>query len=652
MQFKHPEILYFLFALIIPILVHLFQLQRYKKTVFTNVALLQKLVLQTRKSSQLKKWLILAMRMLLFSAIIFAFSQPYFSNQKEQETQNIFIYLDNSLSLNSNGKNGNLLQNSIKEIIENISDKLSYSLLTNSNLYKNISSTELKSILLNTTYEAKNRSLEEVLRIIKNKKTKETNTSNNTLLISDFQENIKIKNTVVTNVTPPIHFIKLKHTQQDNLSIDSLFIDKQNNRDFLVNVVVKNQGNQKNNIPIALYNDVDVFSKQTFSIKKDQKKTISFPIQNTSFFKGKVTINFNDAFAFDNHHFFTVNSTKKIAVLSIGDTHHFLSKIYTKNEFNLTKSTLKNIDYNLLPKQELIILNEVNKIPKSLVSFLENHLKENKSLVIIPSKKPNLNSYNSLFKKLKFGRIQSIQNDSLRITDINHKNPFFKGVFTKKVKNLQSPIVKNHLKTNLKQTASLLLFDNQKSFVSQLSTKKGKFYWFSSAINSTNSNFKNSPLIVPLFYNFAQKSAKLPKTSYIINQTNTIDIFTKLDRNQVLSISNNSDSFIPLQESHNSKTTLTTEELPITSGFYEVKKSKETIQVLAFNYPKEESLLQFTNIQNLIKDQKNLKFSESVAAVFKETEEKNKVTWVWKWFLALAIVSLFFEILILKFFKP
>ena len=652
MQFKHPEILYFLFALILPVLVHLFQLQRYKKIAFTNVALLQKLVLQTRKSSQLKKWLILAMRTLLFSAIIFAFSQPYFSNQKEQETQNIFIYLDNSLSLNSNGKNGNLLQNSVKEIVENISDKLSYSLLTNSNLYKNISSTELKSILLNTTYEAKNRSLEEVLRIIKNQKHKETNTLNRVLLVSDFQENTKTKNKIVTNVTSPIYFIKVKNTQQDNLSIDSLFIDKQNNRDFLVNVVVKNQGNQKNNIPIALYNDVDVFSKQTFSIKKNQKKTISFPIQNTSFFKGKVTINFNDAFAFDNHHFFTVNSTKKIAVLSIGNTHHFLSKIYTKNEFNLTKNTLKNIDYNLLLKQELIILNEVNKIPKSLVSFLENHLKENKSLVIIPSKNPNLNSYNSLFKKLKSGRIQSIQNGSLRITDINYKNPFFKGVFTKKVKNFQSPIVKNHLKTNLKQTASLLFFDNQKSFVSQLSTKKGKFYWFSSAINSTNSNFKNSPLIVPLFYNFAQKSAKLPKTSYIINQANTIDIFTKLDRNQVLSISNDSDSFIPLQESHNSKTTLTTEELPITSGFYEVKKSKETIQILAFNCPKKESLLQFTDIQNLIKDQKNLKFSESVAAVFKETEEKNKVTWVWKWFLALAIVSLFFEILILKFFKP
>ena len=41
MQFKHPEILYFLLLLIVPILVHLFQLRRFKKQEFTNVKLLK-----------------------------------------------------------------------------------------------------------------------------------------------------------------------------------------------------------------------------------------------------------------------------------------------------------------------------------------------------------------------------------------------------------------------------------------------------------------------------------------------------------------------------------------------------------------------------------------------------------------------------------
>ena len=85
MQFKYPEVFYFLFVLIIPIIVHLFQLQKFKKIAFTNVAFLKKISLETRKSSKLKKWLILASRLLGFLAILFTFSQPYFSNKKAEE---------------------------------------------------------------------------------------------------------------------------------------------------------------------------------------------------------------------------------------------------------------------------------------------------------------------------------------------------------------------------------------------------------------------------------------------------------------------------------------------------------------------------------------------------------------------------------------
>ena len=66
MQFKYPEIFYFLFILLIPILIHLFQLQKFVKVPFTNVAFLKQVIQETSKSSQLKKWLILATRLLCF----------------------------------------------------------------------------------------------------------------------------------------------------------------------------------------------------------------------------------------------------------------------------------------------------------------------------------------------------------------------------------------------------------------------------------------------------------------------------------------------------------------------------------------------------------------------------------------------------------
>ena len=98
MQFKYPAVFYFLFVLIIPIVVHLFQLQKFKKIAFTNVQFLQKISLETRKSSRLKKLLLLATRMLCFLALLFTFSKPYFGDKKAEAENHNYIYLDNSMS--------------------------------------------------------------------------------------------------------------------------------------------------------------------------------------------------------------------------------------------------------------------------------------------------------------------------------------------------------------------------------------------------------------------------------------------------------------------------------------------------------------------------------------------------------------------------
>ena len=63
MQFKNPELLFAFLLLVIPIIVHLFQLRKFQKTPFTNLKFLKEVTLQTRKSSQLKKWLVLLTRL-------------------------------------------------------------------------------------------------------------------------------------------------------------------------------------------------------------------------------------------------------------------------------------------------------------------------------------------------------------------------------------------------------------------------------------------------------------------------------------------------------------------------------------------------------------------------------------------------------------
>ncbi|MFT6065119.1 MAG: hypothetical protein ACJAYY_000870 [Paraglaciecola sp.] len=649
MQFQNPEVLYFLALLIIPILVHLFQLQKFVKMPFTNVAFLQKLVQQTRKSSRIKKWLILATRLLLFLAIIFAFSQPYFSDKKTDINQHTFVYLDTSLSTNAEGEKGNLLQIAAQEIIENASKKDSYSLQTNTDYNKDITFDELKKKLLNVKNTSKKIAIKTVLLKINNLDKTKTNTLHKSILISDFQ------NTYVnefTNVTTAFSGIKLTASKKNNLSIDSVFIYNTNTTNLTVNVLVKNQGDTKNNIPIAIFNDEKLISKQSFSIAENTNKIVSFTIQNQTKFLGKITITFSDTFSFDNTFYFSLNSTKKVNVLSIGKAANFLSKIYSKEDFNFVQTSLQNVNYNTIPKQQIIILNELEKIPESILKSLLDFSKKGGSIVIIPNSKSDIKSYNVFLNKIANAKILSKIVDTLKITNINFSHPLFKNVFSEKVNNFQYPIVKSYYPIISKNKSEIISFENNSSFISQIKEANSNVFLISSSLSKENSNFLNSPLIVPVFYNFGKLSFQHSKLYYYLEEQNKIDIETEIEKDEILSIVNSNSSFIPPQQTFQNKVNITTKNNPSDAGFYHIIRKKDTLQTIAFNNPKEESSLTFLDINTVNKLNADNNFSSSIKSFFIDLNENNEVQWLWKWFLALAIVSLLLEILILKFYKP
>lgn len=649
MQFKHPEILYFLLLLLIPILIHLFQLQRFVKVSFTNVAILKKLVTQTRKSSRIKKWLILVTRLLLFSALILAFAQPYFGNHRIDEQQHFFIYLDTSLSTDSQGEKGNLLQVATQEIMENISENASYSLLTNANYHQNKTATELNDILLNIKNTAQKIDLSTILLKISNEKLKNKNTKN--IIISDFQN---IKSTSIENLPENTSLVKLNTQNKSNLSIDSVFIKKTKKDNFEVQILVKNQGNEKKQVPIAIYNQNTLINKQVFSIKENDTEKVVFSVLSSANFLGRIQLNFKDTYSFDNSFYFVANASSRIKVLSIGENTEFLKRIYTDSEFSFTTSSIQNLNYNLIPKQHLIVLNEVNELPKTLIRSLVDYSQKGGNLVIIPSQNIITSSYNNLLKQLEIGNIetqnnfQESKNDSLKITNINYEHPFFKDVFEKKVRNFQYPFVKTAYNTMFRNASTIVSFENKKPFLQQINTKNSVVYFLASTLDKNVSNFTNSPLIVPIFYTIGKQSLQLSKEFYTIDTQNVIAIDTSVSKNEILTISNDKISFIPLQQSLQNSVRITTNNQPLIAGFYQITAQKNILRNIAFNYPKQESLLNFldiTTIQN--KDNTN-----SVQQTLKDSHKEYKIRWLWKWFLVIAIVSLLIEILILKFFKP
>jgi len=650
MHFKYPAIFYFLFILIVPILIHLFNLKKFKKIEFTNVQFLKKISIETRKSSQVKKLLILATRLLCFTALIFTFSQPYLGNKKIEDNRHYYIYLDNSESLNTNGNNGNLLKTATHDIIENSPENERYSLLTNDDLRINISKKELKKDLRNIQISNNITSFEDKINAIERELKNKSNDLYKILLISDFQYFTKKINNEFTNVTRPFSVVKLTSNVKNNISVDSVYISTYNTYEKVVSVVIKNQGDEKNDIPIALYNSSKLINKRSFSILKNEEKILEFPIENFHQFKGKIQIDFNESFMFDNVFYFTINSSKKTSILTIGKSLPYISKIFNSNEFNYSSASLQNLNYNSISSQQLIILNQIQSITKVLESSILKFIENGGNLLVIPNKNIELNTYNSFFKKINSGEILNKYKDSLKITTINFEHPLFRDVFTKEVRNFEYPAVALNYTHNLKGNA-ILMFENKTPFLHEVANSFSKIYLFSSPLDIQSSNIVNSPIIVPTLYNMAKQSLELTKPYYILQKENTIEISKKIEKNEILKISNQKKSFIPSQINFANKVVLSTINEPKTAGFFDITLNRDTLNYLAYNNSPNESLLTFYDLNTVKKENKNITIFSSIKEYFKEINEKNKVQSLWRLFLAIAIVSLLLEILILKFFS-
>ena len=198
--------------------------------------------------------------------------------------------------------------------------------------------------------------------------------------------------------------------------------------------------------------------------------------------------------------------------------------------------------------------------------------------------------------------------------------------------------------------SGIVSYENNYPFFGNITTNR-KVYLFTSSLSKSNSNFRNSPLVVTLFYTIGQLSFKRPKLYYYINDDEVIDLKLKLKNDEIFKISSRNKTFIPLQRAFQNKVELNFEDHILNSGIHHVVKEKDTIATLAFNNPKSESSSIYLDPKVFEYATNPIKIFDSIEDLFTSIKDFNEVNWLSKWFISLAIVSLLAEILLLKFFK-
>ncbi|CAM4111315.1 vWA domain-containing protein [Flavobacterium weaverense] len=642
MHFKHPEILYFLFALIVPILVHLFQLRRFKKEYFTNVRFLKALSIQSRKSSRIKKWLLLASRLLLLFCIIVAFAQPFFESKDSKNASNeLYIILDNSFSMQAKGKKGELLKRAVQELLEETPENVNFSLITNSENYWNTDIKSIRNELQNLQYSASPFKLDNIMAKLKAHKTA---FKKDIVIITD---GIGIDQKQLKNIDDKnfATFIIEKAVPKNNVSIDSVFIQKTLDNFYEISIQLSGYGDNFEPTPISLYNNKSLIAKTTVTLE-NSKKNINFTIPKTDF-HGYASIEDN-GLPYDNKYYFSISKPKKVNVISIGEAvkNNFLSRIYTADEFTFESSTLISLDYNKLEEQDVIVLNEVDDIPQALITTLISFIKKGGNLIVIPSALCSISNLNSLLSNFGNLKFNSLENKEKLITKINFDHPIYSNVFEKKVVNFQYPKTnKSFSLTNT--TPAILSYEDQSTFLTSINNGIGQIAVFSAPFNIENSNFLQSPLIVPTFYKLAMQNQNSGVNALIVGNSNSHVTTVTLNKDDILVVKGDENEFIPLQQILTNKVKMIFNDSPTQAGNYTIFNKKEKIENISYNYDRSESNLTLSS-QNLLS---NYKTVESIKSLFDKLQTDRTDNQIWKWFVIFALLFLIIEMAIIRFVK-
>lgn len=683
MSFLYPAFLFALSAVSIPVIVHLFNFRKFKIVYFSNVRFLKNVKQETRAKSRLKNLLILLFRILFICALVFAFAQPFIPsgvNSPVTGQHLVSIYLDNSFSMDSESKTGNILEtakNKVQGILDAFSPATKFILITNDFEQKHqhlVNKEQFREFLNKVQISPATRKMSEIVSRQKDFSFQGVAgvSKQSLFIVSDFQKSFTDLNNCKPDSLMQAFLVPVSAQPVNNLYIDSCWFDspfrKYNRQEELFVRVVNKSGESYNSIPVKVFINDSLKAIASFNIQAKSTEVVSLKFTNTStgFFDGMVEIS-DYPVIYDNTFYFSFFISKNLEVLAINGTDESrqLNALYSADDyFKLTNISWKNTRASTFVNYNTIILNELKNISSGLAQELQTYLNNGGTVVFIPAMDGDIASYNEFLLQFRANTIIATDTHKTRLDFINYNDPVFIDVFQKKEENAEMPVLAKYFNfTDISNAADVALLKTLDKKIALAVTQcgKGKLYYTNFPVSSPANGFAKHPIFVPVFYNIVFNSCITTKLYHVTGRDNMIEIGKTGNIESDIAFhvtdSKNKTDFIPQHNISGSSVKIFMQDNITKSGNYRVKYKDLLIAVPAFNYSRSESELSYFTEPEINADisKCNLKNYSVLDTDSKflagEIEKISSGTRLWKIFIIMALLCLACEIAVIRLWK-
>lgn len=673
MKFAHPEFLYALFALAIPVLIHLFNFRRFKTVYFTNVRFLRELQEQTKRQSQLKHYLVLLSRLFTVAFLVFAFAGPYRADEAQSSGTQSFVslYIDNSFSMDGQSSEGRLLdvaKQRAVEVVESYGSTDRFQILTNDFegrhqrwITQEAAVNELEQIELSPQV----RPLEQVYRRQADMRSEmDRDGVFEPIWFSDFQRNGNEFSTWQPDSSFPVRWVRFEPEIEQNLYIDSVSFDRplrQPDQNEVLRVWVRFAGAEaRTDIPLRLLLNGQQKALSTFSVEPGERKEVVLSYLNggPGFYRGEVQLE-DYPITFDDRFFFQYEVREQVSVLELHEDVYSaspLTLLFQRSEFRYDRVSVQAVDYARLGRYDLVVLNNPKNLSTGLAGELNRFMEAGGTVALFAGP---ISSGLELLGDLGLG---AALKDSVKLNKIEYRHPLFADVFEAQPERMDFPQVFEYRPAVIAPQAQILMeMENGLPYLYRLPKENGQLFVFVTDLQNASGNFPRHALFPPTLYNLAYLSVPEPAPYYSLGREELVELKGVADASESgddpFRLEGEALSAIPAQRIQRGTLLLETAESVEDAGWYQLNRQVSTYAFLAFNYDRRESDPAVWTSEEL--ENATLDWPENARQQY--VGERSQLAGMlqkdslgrsfWKLCILLTLLFVLIEVLLLKFWK-
>jgi hypothetical protein len=665
-------------AVLVPIIIHLFNFRRYKTIYFSNVQMLEEIQKKTKRASQIQQLIVLALRVLGIACLVLACAQPFLrgSNKNTKKGNVVALFVDNSYSMETESKNGSRLYDAVdaaKNIVQSFDFSDDFVLTTQDFTGEEshlLNKDQVLDMLDRIAVSPNSHSFKEI-HAFENHTLQQSNKANVIhYYISDFQKNNFDISLLRNDSSAHIGLIPTPAEQLSNVAVDSCWfltpVFRLGNTITLV-ARIHNYGSEEvQKVPVKLHVNEKQKAIAAIDIAAGAYADchLTYRIDEGGTNCGKVSI--EDApITFDDDLYFTydVSENSTVTVIYDREPNRFLAALYGKDSvFTYQPMGYQQVNYTQLRQSAVVVLNEVPTISSGLADELTKFVKAGGTLLVFPAAKAD-NSVNNLLRSLNAGTYGNLVKSTLKCKSVNRESLYFKGALETEDARIDMPQTLQHFAIAGGSNGSevIMTLEDGAPLLVSYPAESGKVILSAVAMNDDYGNAHRHALFFVPLHNIGIMNAAQQKLYNVIGVDQMQRVMLPSDGSDeavVLRARKGGGEFIPEQRRLGNETALYFHNQAKTSDWYDIVRGGQVLGTLAFNLSRRESDLACYDEDELQKMSKDLGDNAAVISadtknIAKSVSDRLNGKPLWPWFIILSLLCFLTEIALLRFWgKP